>query len=182
MESDLGHMQKFVLQFAPSEIAGLAGRYGPHQDFEAFQAGKNIAGGNYTRENLKVIVRWKSARKIAFIDDNSDEEITRSLQFASNPRTSARSAVEVLDALHGIGLPMASAILTTIYPDKYTVIDFRALESLGVTKWPETVDYYLYYLEKCNELSRQYNINLRTLDRALRQWSKENGSRKSRCF
>ena len=71
---------QFVLQFSPSEIAGLAARYGPEQDDEAFKAGRNIAGGNYSRENLKVIVRWKSPRKIAFIDDNTDIEIMGSFR------------------------------------------------------------------------------------------------------
>jgi hypothetical protein len=79
-------------------------------------------------------VRWKSARKIAFIDDNTDAEIANALQFASNVRTSERSAVETLDRLHGIGVPMASAILTMIHPEKYTIIDVRALQSLAVNK------------------------------------------------
>lgn len=50
----------FVLQFDPSEISRLAARYGYKQDKEAFEAGISIASGNYTRQNLEVIVRWKS--------------------------------------------------------------------------------------------------------------------------
>ena len=47
---------------------------------------------------------------------------------------------------------MASAILTTMFPEKYTIIDFRALESLGIVKAPtDSVDYYLDYL---SEMSR----------------------------
>lgn len=164
----------FLLQFEPSEIAGLAARYGPEQDEDAFKAGSRIKDGNYSRDNLKVIVRWKSPRKIGFIDDNTDAEVVRALRTASDARTSEKSAVETLDKLHGIGVPMASAILTTIYPDKYTVIDVRALESLGVIEYPsQSVEYYLRYLGKCRELSQQYHVDLRTLDRALWQWSKE---------
>jgi hypothetical protein len=172
----------FALQFDPFEISGLAARYGPEQDEEAFKAGSCIAGGNYSRENLKVIVRWKSARKIAFIDDNTDSEIARALRFASDARTTERSAVETLDRLHGVGVPMASAILTTIHPDKYTVIDVRALESLGVLKYPsDSIDYYLSYLRKCRELAHKHHVDLRTLDRALWQWSKEHGKQKTPC-
>ena len=97
----------------------------------------------------------------------------RSLRFASDSRTSERSAIETLTKLHGVGIPVASAILTLINPDKYTIIDYRALESLGVTDWPDSVEYYLGYLAGCRELARRYNKSLRTLDRALWQWSKE---------
>ena len=49
-----------------------------------FNAGSNLLGGNYSRDNLKIIVRWKSPRKIAYIDDNTDIEIARALRFASD--------------------------------------------------------------------------------------------------
>lgn len=175
-------MTDFALQFDSSEIAALAARYGYEQDDEAFNAGSNILGGNYSRDNLKIIVRWKSPRKIAYIDDNTDIEIARALRFASDSRTSERSAVDVLDRLHGVGVPMASAILTTMFPEKYTIIDFRALESLGIVKAPtDSADYYLDYLAKCRELACRHNVSLRTLDRALWQWSKENGAREATC-
>jgi hypothetical protein len=158
-------MTDFVLQFDASEIAGLAARYGYEQDDEAFRAGSNILGGDYSRENLKIIVHWKSPRKIAYIDDNIDIEIARALRFASDLRTSERSAIDVLDKLHGVGVPVASAILTTMFTEGYTIIDFRTLESLGVIKvTTDSIHYYLSYLEKCRELAGKHNVSLRTLD------------------
>jgi thermostable 8-oxoguanine DNA glycosylase len=175
-------MTDFVLQFAPSEIVALAARYGYEQDDDAFKAGSNIVGGNYSRDNLKIIVHWKSPRKIAYIDDNTDVEIARALRFASDPRTSESSAIDVLDKLHGVGVPIASAILTTMFPEKYTIIDFRALESLGVVKAPtDSIRYYVSYLAKCRELARKHKVSLRTLDRALWQWSKQNSARETTC-
>lgn len=172
----------FALQFDPSEIPALAARYGYEQDNEVLAAGARIASGDYGRENLKVIVRWKSARRIAFIDHNTDSEIARALRFASNERTSEGSAIETLDGLHGVGVPMASAILTAVFPTKYTIIDVRALESLGVTQWPnDSAEYYMRYLQKCRELAHRYNVPLRTLDRALWQWSKEQSKTKTTC-
>jgi hypothetical protein len=85
-------------------------------------------------------------------------------------------AVAVLTALHGVGIPMASAILTAINPERYTVLDFRALESLGITNWPENVAFYVFYLEACRELAAKHGKSLRTLDRALWQWSWEQDS------
>jgi hypothetical protein len=174
-------LPKFVLQFDPSEISRLAARYGPEQDEEAFRAGSRIAAGNCTRENLNVIVCWKSPRRAALIDDNTDAELAKALRFAADIRTSEKPAVEILDGLRGVGVPVASAILTTIHPTKYTVIDFRALESLGVSKWDGSVNYYLNYLRACSALAVKHKVTLRTLDRALWQWSKENGARNQSC-
>jgi hypothetical protein len=170
---------QFRLECDPSEIDGLAERYGPEQDDEAFKAGASIAGGDYSRENLKAIVRWKSPRRIALIDDNTDAEISSALRVASDASTTERSAVKALDGLHGVGVPVASAIPTTIRPEKYTVIDFRALESLGVAKWPGSIGYYLAYLSECRALARRHNKSLRTLDRALWQWSKERSTKEA---
>src|SRR5271155_4736185 len=108
---------QFVLQFDPSKIVELATRYSYEQDDDAFEAGRNIARGNYTRDNLKVIVRWKSARKIALLDDNTDAQLASSLHAASNAATPEKSAVEALGRLHGVGVPIASAILTMINPE-----------------------------------------------------------------
>ena len=86
-------------------------------------------------------------------------------------------AVAVLTTLHGVGIPMASVILTAINPDKYTVLDYRALESLGVDNGPDSIDFYIAYLNACRELARRYGKTLRNLDRAMWQWSKE----RARC-
>jgi hypothetical protein len=181
----------FVLQFAPSEIRGLIERFVPEQDDEALAAGKAIADGNYSKANLNVIIRWKvgnpwKEQNVGLVGRNTDDEIARALRFASGIGTSEKSAVETLYGLHGVGIPVASAILTMINPEKYTIIDYRALESLGVSKKDATVaaqsiDYYLAYLQKCRELSRQYKVSLRTLDRALWKWSELNGKEKGAC-
>lgn len=79
-----------------------------------------------------------------------------------------RSALAVLMGLCGVALPMASAILTAIDPDTYTVVDYRAMEALGV---PDA-DYYnlnLYlnqYLPTCRRLAAAAGVSLRTLDKA----------------
>ena len=69
---------------------------------------------------------------------------------------------------------MASAIMTTIDPVRYTIIDIYALRSFGISDAPtNSVDYYLTYLRKCRELAQQLKISLRTLDHALWQWGYE---------
>ncbi|HYM13415.1 MAG TPA: hypothetical protein VEU62_21935 [Bryobacterales bacterium] len=164
----------FQLQFAPAQIKQLAARYVYEDDTEAMQAGKRIVAGDYSRANIEAIFRWKTGgRGISRLRRNSDVEIRDALRLAVNAETE-RAALSVLCGLSGVEIPVASAILTAIDPERYTIIDFRALEALGVFKstW-HTVDSYLAYLAACRDLARQNSVSLRDLDRALWQWSKE---------
>ena len=171
---------QFALKFDHSEIEELAKRYRFADDTGALNAGKKLLDGEYGVENLKEIVRWKSARRIGLIEKNDRSVLANTLKYATSLDVPVKTAIEVLDGLDGIGIPMASAILTMARPEFYTIIDFRALEALGVTKWSKTSAYYEAYLRACCELSNQYKTTLRTLDRALWQWSWERSERKRR--
>ena len=120
---------RFHLQFSLSEIDGLANRY-RDDDTLALEAGKRIAGGDYRRANLDIIFHWKTkGRGKSRLLHNTDIEIEEALRLAAGASTE-RAAMAVLCGLDGVDVPVASAILTAIDPDRYTVIDFRALESL----------------------------------------------------
>jgi hypothetical protein len=167
--------RQFKLIFDPEKIEEYAARYSFSEDTQPLQAGKQIREGKYTRENLEVIFEWKTGgRGRSRLLENSDEEIADALWLATIAVTD-RAAVAVLVGLNGVEVSVASAILTAMYPERFTIIDFRALEALGVDKWPGTVNYYLEYLDACRALSRDNSVTLRTLDRSLWQWSKERG-------
>ena len=168
---------EFQLKFLSSEVGALAKRY-EDDDEKALQAGKNIVGGQYTRENLRTIFLWKTnGRGQSRLLRNTDAEIEDALRLADNAKTE-RAAIAVLCGLDGVGVPVASAIMTAVKPEVFTVIDFRALESLGVTSYTMGADLYLAYLQACRKLSSQNQVSLRALDRALWQWSNERGSRR----
>jgi hypothetical protein len=142
-------------------------------DEEALHAGQLIANGFCSRENLEVIYRRKTkGRGIARLGRNADAEITDALQIAVNAKTE-RSAIAVLCGLDGVDVPVASAVMTAVNPARYTVIDFRALEALGVKTADRSIDFYLAYCAKCRELADEYRASIRDLDRALWQWSME---------
>jgi hypothetical protein len=84
-----------------------------------------------------------------------------------------RAAIAVLLGLHGVQIPVASAILTAFGQTRFTIIDYRALESLSVRQSVRNIDFYLAYLAHCRRLARKYGVGLRDLDRALWRWSKE---------
>lgn len=51
----------FELQFPRIEIKDFAARYQYKDDAEPLEAGQRIRRGEYTRANLEVIFRWKTA-------------------------------------------------------------------------------------------------------------------------
>lgn len=164
---------QFLLQFQANEIEKFAEAYASEEDVGALAAGKKIRNGQFSRKDLEVIFEWKTGgRGRSRLLHNSDDEIADALRCAVDAKTE-RAAVAVLLGLRGVHIPVASAILTAIFPVRFTIIDFRALEALGIRKSSVTLDYYLQYLNGCRQLARQNSVSLRTLDRALWQWSKE---------
>jgi hypothetical protein len=82
--------------------------------------------------------------------------------------------MEALLELAGVGVPTASTLLYFVFPEDYPILDIRALESLGVrprSAYP--VGFWLDYLAACRALAGRYGVELRTLDKALWQHSKE---------
>src|SRR5207253_3075192 len=116
---------------------------------------------------------------LQYLDWNAPERIERSLRAARDSKD-ARAAMKALvndytgGGLWGVNVRMASAILTAIHPDRYTVVDIRALEALGVTNASPSVDFYVTeYLPACRDLAeRLCKGRMRPLDRAMWQWSK----------
>ena len=118
----------------------------------AFDAGKRILEkADFSAKNLENIVHWKSPRVVHHIGKNNPEKIETALQKAIDLSTSVQEAVSALSELCGVGVPMASAILTAIFPDRYTIIDFRALEALGHRA--VEVEFYEEYLNRCQGLA-----------------------------
>ena len=165
--------ESLSLRFDPAEIPRLARKYGPQQDKTALAAGTRIRQGERNRGAMAEIFEWKTkGRGRSRLHSNTDDEIADALTLACKARTE-RAAIAVLCGLHGVDVPVASAILTAIYPDRYTVLDFRALEALGNKNRHKSVNFYLEYLNACRRLATVHSIQLRDLDRALWQWSKD---------
>jgi len=177
----------FQLQPAETDLQQLAEQYWQEtgeKDRElekaAFEAGEAIRNGDFTLANLEAIVRWKSERVVHYLIGNSNDKIKRALAIAASPKASTEAAVQALLELHGVDIPVASAILAAIYPERYTVLDFRALEALGHAR--HDVKFYEEYLDFCKRLADSNIVTpqselpaptpLRTLDRALSTWSR----------
>ena len=162
---------KFKLRFDPSEINALAKKYVYADNAAMLAAGKSIAEGDHSTGNLLKIVAWKSPRSTARVERNTEADVADALRLAVSAKTE-RAAVAVLTGLRGVDVPVASAVMAAIAPDRFTIIDYRALEALGVKRPSPSLGVYLEYLGHCRELASQHGVSLRELDRALWQWSK----------
>lgn len=177
----------FQLQPAEADLQNLAEEYWQQagekeQQLEkaAFEAGEAIRNGDYTLANLEAIVRWKSERVVQYLIANSTEKIRRVLSIAASPDSTTCDAVKTLLELQGVDIPVASAILAAIFPERYTVLDYRSLEALGHAR--HDVHFYEEYLAFCKRLAESEIVKpqsdlpaptpLRALDRALWEWSK----------
>lgn len=177
----------FELQPAASDLQRLAEQYWERScnrerelEVEAFEAGAAIRNGEYTLANLEAIVRWKSERLVHYLIGNGSIRIRRALEVAANPESSTETAMRALLELHGVDVPMASAILSAVFPERYIELSFEDLEALGQPR--QDIRFYEDYLDFCRHLADTGAVKsqdglpgqtpLQALDRALAQWSR----------
>jgi thermostable 8-oxoguanine DNA glycosylase len=82
--------------------------------------------------------------------------------------------INSLCVLFGVGVPVASAILTICYPKKYAVIDYRNWRQIydnNEKKNNFTIKEYLEYLDKIVELSIKFKFTPQEIDLAI--WTKD---------
>ena len=76
--------------------------------------------------------------------------------------------------LYGVSWATSSVLLPLAHADPYPILDFRALESLGIPDAvAPTMNFWNAYVEEFRRLRELSGADKRTLDRALWQWSKE---------
>lgn len=129
-----------------------------------------------TKDDLVEIVEWKfkdleGRRKkvLALIEQNNDEEI-RSISkcvFGSGYKHDAQK-VDLLRTLHGVGVAVASTILTFYNPREYCVFDIHVWREL-FGKEPldlYTTENYLKVLSKLRKEAEKYNLDVRIVEKA----------------
>jgi hypothetical protein len=130
--------------------------------------------GFYTKDDLQAFCRWKSQRTQSRVAQNPAdyvEEITRVALSTANERL----RIEILLLLRGVSWPTASVLLHFGHQERYPILDFRALWSLGIDQ-PGRYDFDLWwqYTEFCRKLADETHLSMREVDRALWKYSKEN--------
>jgi hypothetical protein len=150
-------------------------------------AGENLQRRIDVRSNLRVIYRWKLKAFFhrfrwvgEFPDKVSNESLNKALEAALKARAldepSIRTALEAFISIKGVRVPTASAFLTAIRPEEFTIIDRQAYRALGV-EFSDGIAEYLKYLRFCHREANRWGITLRDHDRALWQYGVELASR-----
>ncbi len=85
--------------------------------------------GYLTKPELVKVCRWKSARAIKHIRRNRAETIQNVTRAAFRTRSEGKK-IALLTSLHGVSVPMASALLMLTNPSRYGVIDIRVWQLL----------------------------------------------------
>jgi hypothetical protein len=131
----------------------------------------NLPLEGITYEILKNIVSWKAARVKGYIKEEDNEFIKEVTRIAFSTQNE-RLKLEILTLLEGVSIRMASAILMFCYPEEYTVMDVRALDSLVEAnqltgKIKVDYDNFKQYNQICHRIAKENGVPLRTLDKAL---------------
>lgn len=130
--------------------------------------------GYYSRSDFLTLCNWKTERSKTRCEKNEASEVEEITRFALSAK-SERARITSLLGLEGVSWPTASVLLHYGHSDRYPILDFRALWSLGVDKVPHyNFAFWMEYVNKCRELTSVNGMTMRELDRALWQYSKEN--------
>jgi len=90
-------------------------------------------GEGLSKRDVLLILKWKLGRikgsNAKTVSDRNLEKLNKAIVDAKKSN-GALDALNVLDGVPGIGLATATAMLTVCYPESFTIIDERVLESL----------------------------------------------------
>lgn len=163
------------MRLKKSEIRLYAQRYSYSMgDFSPIGIQNEVIKKGYiTKHELKSLAKWKSRRRANFCDNN-DEIFVKEITKFSFTTKSERARIEALTLLDGVQYSTASTILHFYHQDFYPILDVRAIWSLEL-KVPKTYTFKFWqnYMLKCRRLSANLNVDMRTLDKALWQYSNE---------
>ena len=163
------------INFTREQILEYAARYVYDAD-DVLGARMEAAAqrGYMTRDDLIAVAKWKwrggrTRQRCGQNNEAEVEEIT-AVPFAAG---SERLRIGTLLALRGVQWPMASVILHFAFPDRYPILDVRAMNTVGGSTL-YTFERWLEYLELCRATAKTHGITMRTLDKAL--WAFDKGS------
>jgi phytoene dehydrogenase-like protein len=96
------------------------------------------------------------------------QEVRSATRTALARNSTERERMRVLRALHGVQWPTASVLLHLADPDRWPILDVRALHALGVRgRVSYSYGFWEDYVEAFRRLVTRAGVDGRTLDRGL---------------
>ncbi|KKS96763.1 hypothetical protein A3B05_00035 [Candidatus Giovannonibacteria bacterium RIFCSPLOWO2_01_FULL_43_160] len=125
------------------------------------------------KERFMRVALWKSKRPQRHYASNDNAIVKEITQFSLATKNE-EVRLKVLFAINGVSYPIASVILHFAFPDKYPILDFRVIWSLGI-KQPKSYNFAFWqkYCDNVRDISKEMGESIRTVDKALWEYSKE---------
>lgn len=189
MKGTKREMPTFCVRFRPDKVDALITQFEtadeskPITEENALEIGRRILGNQHCLDDLVNLYSWKNwsyawtGNATKFVAQLTDRyaEVQEALGVARTAKND-RTAISVLAGLDGVSVPTASAFLTMMFPNRFTIIDIRVLRSLldpaeatGFDR--SSINNYLRYLEFCRNSFAEYADSLRGFDKALWQFN-----------
>lgn len=147
----------------------------------------NHPGEGLARPLFNQIVSWKlrgqihrNEHNLENINDSLVKEITGAAFRVVHQDNEILSRVraEILQTIPGVGIGVASAILTMYYPESFGIIDFRTWDEINEqdpTQPPKartfTINQYMTYLSTIRSVAEEEHVSVQLIDYALwRTW------------
>ena len=176
MRADMERPMVFKLRISESQISRWAERYSYTASdgrLRELVRPAVVARGFLKRQEFLEISEWKTQRTKPRCAQN-DAFTIRTVTRAAFSMTDEPLKMDLLRTLAGVEWPTASTLLHFCDRRSYPILDYRALWSLGYSKPPYyTMQFWVQYLAFTRDLARRLKVDIRTLDRALWQYSKE---------
>jgi hypothetical protein len=167
-------LMRFKLRFRLSAIEKWAEGFSDASDsvVEKDIAPAARRQGYLTRDQFLKIAEWKTARSRPRCERN-DAEFVKEVTRAALGSRNERFKIQALRLLDGVEWPTASVILHFCDRGRYPILDVRALWSAGLDATPSYgFTFWMEYTEFLRGISTEAGVSMRTLDKALWQYSK----------
>ena len=175
-----------------SKILFWAGKYNVNYDIPIENLGPEVKERGYlTKTELvklacrKLPDRWKRGKdegKLGLVKTNSPDDVkrfTRDAFLSTEERHSIRCLMWRTGGLPGVGSAIGSAILHWFHDDCYPIWDINARWSVQIDKNYCSFTRWKAYTLFCRDIADEYEVCMRTLDRALFKYGQAN--RPSSC-
>lgn len=135
--------------------------------------------GQLTRKSLLRVGQWKGVAALSHLEAHSKSDVRFITNLALDEDTPHHFRVQILQILTGVGMPLASAILSAVYPKTFLIMDARAAQTLfkaGLVSSdnPARLHYWDEYVAACKTIAKECDCSLRTVYRSLYAYAQEN--------
>ena len=138
-----------------------------------------------TSEELDEVLRWKLRGQYARQWERrkaNTEDVIRAVTTVALTVThpdeeyETELRVSILCALRGVGVPVASAVLALVFPERYAVIDFRGWRQVfSEEKTTFSIADYKIYLREVRRLADELGWPVQEVDLAIWEYDRVHG-------